>query len=94
MGDEVGYVPPISKKALAWLSGLPFRRGASWRQFGLSAAFRHRELGEQNFLENRPCNDPGYERECSDNQAYPDIKAQNISQCHRPVSRLLRWRKA
>jgi hypothetical protein len=94
MGDEVGYAPPISKKVLAWLSGLPFRRSASWRQLGLSAAQCYRELGEQNLFKNRPCNDPGYECECSDNQAYPAIEAQHISQCHGPVSRLLRWMKA
>src|SRR5918995_3960711 len=88
MGDEVGYAPPISKKVLAWLSGVPFRRSARWWQFRLNAAFRHRERRKQNFLKDGPCNDSRNERECSNDQAYSAIPAQYISQCHGPASRL------
>lgn len=91
MGDEVGYAPLMSKKMLARLPGLPFRRNVNWRRCGLRAALRHLEFGEQNFLKNGPCNYSGNKRERSDNQAYPAIKAQHIFQCHGSASRLLRW---
>jgi hypothetical protein len=79
MGDEVGYAPQISKKMLAWLSGLPLGGIVGRRQCGQSTALRHCELGRQNFLKKGPCNDTGNERECRDDQTYSATKAQHIS---------------